>query len=253
MDYMAESSTPCGDEQYRIVDELLVEQSKTDTLERYTRERYWYLVSTCWINKWIHYVTHFDKAVYPGKLTILHGHGTDDSVIHVEEFCGLDAMRSKALFTNMWAGEHIWCKWVQWYGVNDSHELERYTLSSREDHFLWVNSLIYLKVGPDTLLGHASKEFYLFEKCGYIELQLRRLFGVTHGTETLLWLLEEPSNPTLLDRSEDLMNYSGYDVRYYTGLFSLGAFTGINVQFVYLFLYYSFLFGRHLEFKNGRR
>ena len=212
---MAESGTPSGDEQYRIVKELLREQSNTDT-----QEQYLYVVSTCWINKWMHYVTHFVKAVYPGKLTISHGHGTDDSVIHLEEFCGLNAMRSKALFTNVWVRETIWCKWVQWYGVDDGHVLDRCTRSTTD---VWPNIPISLKDDMGARVGHTSKVFNVREKCGYIELQLRRIFGVTHDTETQL-LLGNMGIPLVLDRAKALMHYSGYDVRYYTGFLSLSLY-----------------------------
>ena len=78
-------------------------------------------------------------------------------------------------------------------------------------------------------VGHTSKLFNVREKCGYIELQLRRIFGVTHDTETQLWLLGNTGNELVSDRGKELMHYA---VRYDTVFFILCAFTEINVNFV---------------------
>ena len=121
---MAESSKPSGDEQYRIVDALLREQSKTECL-------YTYLVSTSWIFRWMDHVAHFDKLLYnPGKLRTTGDHTY--STTH-DEFCNLGGMYPNCnWFGNMWVRETIWCKWVQWYGVDDDHQLDRRTSSYRE-------------------------------------------------------------------------------------------------------------------------
>ena len=143
----------------------------------------------------------FDKLVNPGKLTMLH-----DSVAHdrVGLFDDLHTMCMKSWFSNMWVFEPIWCTWVQWYGVNDSHELDRCTSSVIQGQFIphWVNMGISLE-SDHTLI----KDFCLSEKCGYIELQLRRMFGVTDSTETQLLLHGVTSNPLALDRSKELMRY----------------------------------------------
>ena len=89
----------------------------------------------------------------------------------------------------------------------------------------WSNIPISLKGDMGARVGHTSKVFNVREKCGYIELQLRRIFGVTHDTETQLWVLYgNTRNPLVLHRSEDLMNYSGYEVRYYTVFLSLSLY-----------------------------
>ena len=204
---MAESSTPSGDEQYRIVDELLREQSNTECL---------YLVSASWIFRWMDHVAHFDRLIYnPGKLRTT-GDLTSSSTIG--EFLNLGGSNctTGTWLRNMWVREPIWCKWVQWYGVDDGHVLDRYTRSTTD---VWPNIPISLKDDMGARVGHTSRVFNLNEKCGYIELQLRRIFGVTHDAETQLWLLYgNTGNPLLLDRGKALMHY---EVRYDTGFLSL--------------------------------
>ena len=118
----------------------------------------------------------------------------------------------------MWVREPIWCKWVQWYGVDDGHQLDR-----RTSGYGYLNIHISLKGDMGARVGHISKVFNMREKCGYIELQLRRIFGVTHDTETQLWLFGNTGNPLVSDRGKEL-NYSGYGVRYYTGFLSLSLY-----------------------------
>ena len=204
---MAESSTPSGAEQYRIVDALLREQSNTEWL---------YLVSTSWIFMWMDHVAHVDKLLYnPGKLRTT-GDLTSSSTIGV--FLNLDGSNCTTWFGNMWVREPIWCKWVQWYGVDDGHVLDRCTRSTT-DVWYWPNIPISLKGDMGARVGHTSKYFDEREKCGYIELQLRRIFGVTHDTETQLWVLYgNRRNPLVSDRGKELMHY---EVRYDTGFLSL--------------------------------
>ena len=204
---MAESSTPSGAKQYRIVDELLREQSKTEWL---------YLVSGSWIVMWMDHVAHVDKLLYtPGKLRT-SGDLTRSSTIR--EFINLDGSNCTTWFGNMWVREPIWCKWVHWYGVEDGHVLDRCTRSTPVRY--WSNIPISLKGDLSARVGlYTSKVFNEREKCGYIELQLRRIFGVTHDAETQLWVLyENTRNPLVLDRGKELMHY---EVRYDTGFLSL--------------------------------
>ena len=205
---MAESSTPSGAEQRRIVEALLYKQSKTEWL---------YLVSGSWIVMWMDHVAHVDKLLYtPGKLRM-----QGDNCSTTDEFCNLGRMYPYCnWFGNMWVRETIWCKWIQWYGIDDGHVLDRCTRptssSSRS------NIPISLKGDMGARVGHISKVFSSSEKCGYIELQLRRIFGVTHDTETQLWVLyENTRNPLVSDRGKELMHYITLQVRYYIGFLSL--------------------------------
>ena len=209
---MAESSTPSGDEQYRIVDALLREQSKTECL---------YLVSTSWIFMWMDHMANYDQLLYnPGKLRT-SGDLTFSRTIG--EFLNLDGSNCTTWFGNMWVREPIWCKWVQWYGVDDGHVLDRRTRSTTDGH--WSNIPISLKGDMGARVEHTSKVFNRREKCGYIELQLRRIFGVTHDTETQLWVLYgNTHNHLVLDRAKALIHYSGYEVRYYTDFLSLSLY-----------------------------
>ena len=199
---MAESSTPSGDEQYCIVDELLCEQSNTECL---------YLVSTSWVFRWMDHVAHVDKLLNtPGKLRM---QPSDNCSTTDDEFCNLGGMYPNCdWFGNMCVCETIWCKWVQWYGVDDGHQLDRCTRSTSGSTIP-----ISLKGDMGARVGHTSKVFSASEKCGYIELQLRRIFGVTHDTETQLWVLYgNTHNPLVLDRGKELMHYSVPEVRYDT-------------------------------------
>ena len=199
---MAESSTPSVDEQFRIIKALLIEQSNTDT-----QERYWYMVSTYWIYKWMHHVTHSDKAVYPGKLTML----TDYQIGDILNLKDMDEIMSEPLSpNNVWVREPIWCKWVDWYGVDDGHELTRSLCIFNEG--CWEKREISLKTHPTARLANTSKILYLNVECGYMELQLRRIFGVMGGTKTRLLLNER----TVLNRSKGMMDYV---VRYCTVFF----------------------------------
>ena len=239
---MAESNTPSGNEQLRIIKMLLHEQSnrkgrpdkpatdkpetdepETDEPETPSNDRnghgeildiheegnQFYMVSASWIYRWLHHVKHFDKAVCPGRLTMV----TLD-YNEIPEFDHLCRMDSKYEWsTNKWVHESVWCKFVQWYGVDDVHELDRYKCYSDPD---WADLKISLKGDLGARLANTSKDFYEREKCGYIELQLRRMFGVTHDTETQLWLNEKTPNSTLLDRNKELMHYVNPKVRYDT-------------------------------------
>ena len=230
---MAENSTPSGAEQLLIIKMLLHEQSnsrkqpdKTETdntetdkpekpsddrnghgdlLDIHEEGNQYYQVSTSWIYRWLHHVKHFDKAVYPGKLTMVTGDGNT-----IPEFEHLDEMNSEHDWsTNKYVPETVWCKWVQWYGVEDCHELDRYDRSEPDAD--WTDLGISLKGDLGARLAAALKDFYDREKCGYIELQLRRIFGVTHDAETQLWL--DGKTPTLLDRSKELIHYTDSEVR----------------------------------------
>ena len=157
-------------------------------------------------------MANYDQLLYtPGKLR-MQCDLTSSSTI--DEFCNLGGMYPNCnWFTNMWVREPIWCKWVQWYGVDDGHVLDRRTSSYR-----WWNIPISLKGDMGARVGHTSKVFNEREKCGYIELQLRRIFGVTHDTETQLLVLGNTGIPLVLDRGKELMHY---EVRYDTGFLSL--------------------------------
>ena len=202
---MAESSTPSGAEQYRIVDALLREQSNTECL---------YLVSTSWVFRWMDHVAHVDKLLNtPGKLRTT-GHLTCSST--TDEFCNLGGMYPNCnWFGNMWVRETIWCKWVQWYGIDDDHQLDRRTTPGQPR-----STKLRISLKGDVDVWDTSKVFNEREKCGYIELQLRRIFGVTHDTETQLRVMYgNTANSLVLDRGKELMRY--LQVRYDTGFLSL--------------------------------
>ena len=192
-------TTPSGDEQCRIINTLEHDNSDAKAQEHI------YLVSTDWFNKWRHHVgynTSLDKTVHPGRLR-MQGR---NNVVYIGS-CELDAMDSKPGTCNMWTHEDIWCKWVQWYGLDDCHEIDRYQPSSS---LHWWVIFEICSMGPcGKRLDNPRKAFSASEECGYIELQLRRIFGVSAGTETLLWVYDKTNCKSqkqrpVLDRSKHL-------------------------------------------------
>ena len=205
-------TTPCTDEQCRIIN--IMEHDNSDA----KAQEHIYLVSTDWFNKWRHHVgynTTLDKTVHPGRLRI-QGR---NNVVYIGS-CDLDAMDSKPGTCNMWAHEDIWCKWVQWYGLDDRHELDRYQPSSS---LHWWVLFDICSMGPcGKRLENPRKAFSASEECGYIELQLRRIFGVAAGTETLLWVYEKTNCKSqkqrpVLDRSKHLVKVVDIAVAQYPG------------------------------------
>ena len=199
---MADSCTPSGDEQLRLVKALMREQSNSRKQPDKREEENQYMVSSSWIYRWSHHVKHFDKAVYPGKLTMVTG-----NVGGIPGLENLRRMNSEYEWSeNKWVPETVWCKWVQWYGVEGGHDVDRCKRSS-EARFAEIQ--ISLKGDMGARLATAPKYFSERENCGYIEWQLRRIFGVTHDTETQLWLRggKTPNN-MLLDRSKELIHYA---------------------------------------------
>ena len=161
-------------------------------------------------------MAHVDKLLNtPGKLRMLGGNCSTTI-----EFCNLGGMYSTTWFGNMWVREPVWCKWIQWYGIEDGHGLDRCTPSTRGCGY-WPSIPISLKGDMGARVGHTSKVFSSSEKCGYIELQLRRIFGVTHDTETQLLVLGNTGIPLVSDRGKELMHYITLQVRYYIGFLSL--------------------------------
>ena len=93
-------------------------------------------------------------------------------------------------FSNVWVDEKIWCKWVEWYGVADSHHLDRARHNiTIQGGFSECKLDAYSKLvkGPKKTLGTR-------EECGYIELQLRRMFGVSADRKTRLWVCEKSTD-----------------------------------------------------------
>jgi hypothetical protein len=103
---------------------------------------------------------------------------------------------------NMSVDEKVWIRWVSWYGVSDTHELDRRSWASEERDFEICVLSPYCG-----LVENAVKTFDVSEETGYAELQLRRVFRVAAHRRTRLWVCEKARHARfqpLLDRSQGL-------------------------------------------------
>ena len=91
---------------------------------------------------------------------------------------------------NTLVDEKIWCKWVEWYGVADSHMLDRYR-QINSSRAIFEICMLHSYNMP---VKHPKKGFEITEECGYIELQLRRMFRVSADRNTRLWVCEKSTD-----------------------------------------------------------
>jgi len=91
---------------------------------------------------------------------------------------------------------------VSWYGLADSHELDRRRWAADERQFEICVLSPYCG-----LVENAVKALDVSEQSGYVELQLRRAFRVPDHRRTRLWICEKSRHSRflpLLDRSQAL-------------------------------------------------
>lgn len=96
----------------------------------------------------------------------------------------------------------VWIKWASWYGVAESHELDRRRWTADEREFEICVLSPYCG-----LLENAVKSFDLAEQTGYVEFQLRRVFRIAKHRKTRLWVCEKSRHARfqpLTDRSQEL-------------------------------------------------
>jgi len=103
----------------------------------------------------------------------------------------------------------VWIQWVSWYGLSDSHELDRRRWVAEERDFEVCVLSPYCG-----LVENAVKTLDVSEQTGYVELQLRRVFRVPEHRPTRLWICEKSRHSRflpLLDRSQELcFHVSGF-------------------------------------------
>ena len=202
---MSVDAAPSVDEQRRIISFLGEEPTST----------YAYFVSTEWYEKWLRYVGYEtqqtpDKADCPGSLTMHRNH---NAIVHVHSgyipsgiyFEAVAAIRPNQGDDgcNTLVDENIWLKWVQWYGVADCHELDRYRLTDSSQAVFEI----CLLSSYSKRLKNPRKIFEISDECGYIELQLRRIYGVAAGSKTQLWVYKKSPDALfqrVLDRSSPI-------------------------------------------------
>lgn len=87
---------------------------------------------------------------------------------------------------NMYVDEKIWKCWVNWFGVAESHELDRRNWASDDKDFEICMLSPYCG-----LIENPVKTFDISEECGYIEIQLRQIFRVAGHRPSRLWVCEK--------------------------------------------------------------
>jgi hypothetical protein len=103
---------------------------------------------------------------------------------------------------NLFVDEKIWKQWVSWYGISAEHQLDRRNWSSAETQYE-----ICILNPYSGVIHNALKTFDANEEAGYVEVQLRRVFGVARHRATRLWLCERARNARfrpLLNRAHQL-------------------------------------------------
>ena len=91
---------------------------------------------------------------------------------------------------------------MAWYGVADSHELDRRRWAAQERDFEICVLSPYCG-----LVENAVKTLSVAEEIGFVELQLRRVFRVPDHRRTRLWVCEKSRHSRflpLLDREQEL-------------------------------------------------
>ena len=103
---------------------------------------------------------------------------------------------------NILIDERIWLKWTDWYGVSESHQLDRRSWSSQEKEFE-----ICILSPYSCIVENPTKILDLSECMGYVEVQLRKIYRVPLHKKTRIWICEKARQArfrTVLDRSHVL-------------------------------------------------
>ena len=172
--------TPRAKEQRRVIAGLEQERSLPT---------YQYYVATEWVSTWQNYVGYKTqetppKEDRPGNL-MMH----DSYVVNCGNFTNQPITQIPGC-SNTPVDEKIWCKWVEWYGVADSHHLDRVRHNITAQGVFSVCKLdAYSK-----LVKGPKKTLDTREECGYIEMQLRRMFRVSADRKTRLWVCEKSTD-----------------------------------------------------------
>ena len=172
--------TPSAEEQRRVIAGLEKERSLST---------YQYFVATEWVSKWQTYVGYKTQEIPstadgPGNVT-MH----DSYVVNCGNYANQPIIQISGS-SNTLVDEKIWCQWVEWYGVVDSHHLDRVRHNTTIQGGFSVCKLdAYSK-----LVKSSKKTLDTREECGYIEMQLRRMFRVSADRKTRLWVCEKSTD-----------------------------------------------------------
>jgi hypothetical protein len=103
---------------------------------------------------------------------------------------------------NTYVDEKIWKCWVEWYGIAESHQLDRRNWASDEKEFE-----ICVLSPYSGIVANPAKAFDISEETGYVELQLRKIFKVPAYRNSRLWACEKARNARfhlVLDRTQEI-------------------------------------------------
>ena len=104
---------------------------------------------------------------------------------------------------NILIDEKIWWKWVEWYGLAESHQLDRRNWSSQEKYFE-----VCLLSPYSSIVENPLKVLDITETVAYIEIQLRKIYRVPLHKKTRLWACEKARHARfklVLDRNSQLL------------------------------------------------
>ena len=135
---------------------------------------YKYAVSKDWFMQWQHYVKLLElptRALAPGPVE-------------------MDAENTE---NNDYVPEKVWKKLIGWYGISETHELDRqilyYPMYMNQPEFQDSKNFEICVLSPYAeLIQHRKKLIDTKEEVGYIEHQLGKIFRIPKHCKTRLWV-----------------------------------------------------------------
>ena len=116
----------------------------------------------------------------------LNGSGNDQLTSSSSTNPGPVTMDTRENEHNILIDEKIWSKWVEWFGLATSHQLDRRNWSSQEKYFE-----VCLLSPYSSIVENPLKVLDMTETVGYIEVQLRKMYRVPLHKKTRLWICEK--------------------------------------------------------------
>ena len=116
----------------------------------------------------------------------LNGSGNDHFTSSSSTNPGPVTMDTQETEHNILIDEKIWSKWVEWFGLAESHQLDRRNWSSQEKYFE-----VCLLSPYSSIVENPLKVLDMTETVGYIEVQLRKMYRVSLHKKTRLWVCEK--------------------------------------------------------------
>lgn len=191
--------------------------------QRATAERldaagtYAYAVSKRWMQRWQRFVGLCPKTPSKSPLGDVV-QVADDEVITLRP--GSVEMDCESDDQNVFVDEGLWRRLVLWYGISPIHQLDRKNrfFEDRKPFEVCVlNSF-------SGIVAHVTKVLNRFEEIGFVEYQLRRVYGLNNDQltmETRLWISEKalvPRFQLLLNRNKMLNDFLDRDKAYILAL-----------------------------------